>query len=170
MNKINFNTGDTNFLCLVNNDQYASFINDNWDLEKDIIPHIAKQQKLGNILMYQMSQEGLEDDWEIRYYFEKETPQEYIRRSQNYIKVTNNKLYVIDYTCLTMAAQFPDELIPNKECEPYCIELENGHYRINAYLYKNVDTDEKIGHEEDLAFYFEKISMDESPGIIWGAF
>lgn len=175
MQQIDFVTGDTNFLCLVNSDNYASFVNSEWDLIEDIIPNVEKQQKLGHILMYQMTQEGIEDDWKINCYFdfEIEAPKDYLKKSYNYIRVTNNQLHIIDYTCLTMAAQFPDEAVPNKECQPYCIELVNGYYRVAAYLYKDVDAEEKIGHEEDLAFSFERLSeekYDEVAGIVWGDF
>ena len=48
-------TGDTAFLFLVNTELYQSFVDEDWELEKDLLPHIQKQEELGNILMYKLN-------------------------------------------------------------------------------------------------------------------
>lgn len=170
MGDLLFNVGDTNFLCLVNKETYQSFIKEDWDLIKDLIPHVKAQQQLGNILMYQMTEEGIEDDWAIAYYVNEEYSESYLKKAENYIEVTNNWLHLIDYTCLTMAAQFLNDLIPDKECEPFSISIENGYYLVNTLLYKDVDRGVKSGNQEDLAFYFKKVEKPKNKlnkGIIW---
>ena len=78
--------------------------------------------------------------------------------ARNYIKVTNNTLNFIDYTCLTMAAQFLDEYIPNDIFSPYILELENGLYEVQSYLYNDMENGNKLTKREDMDIYLTSIS------------
>lgn len=51
---------DTSFISLVNAQAYESFITKDWDLISDLFPHVIMQQHKGNILIYQMTDEGVE--------------------------------------------------------------------------------------------------------------
>ena len=156
-------TGDLSFLFLVNAELYASFVDEDWDLEQDLIPHIQTQQTVGHILMYTLNADLPLDKWTIHVYINREKPaKNYMKKARNYIEVSTHKLYFIDYTCLTMAAQFADELIPNKLCEPYVIELENGQYQVDTYLYTDSENGNKLNKQEDMAVYFTLISKHPS--------
>lgn len=173
MQHFDFNVGDTNFICLVNAHKYASFVDEDWDLVTNLIPHVVSEKQKGTILMYQMTQEGIEDDWKISITQSPLTFEKYIKKSINYISVTDHSLYLIDYTNLTMAAQFDDEKIPDKSCAPFRIELDNGKYTVTAYLFKDVDNDIVVNEESDLLFVFEPYTAalsSENQTIIWGSF
>jgi hypothetical protein len=73
----------------------------------------------------------------------------------NYITVTDGSLYLIDYTNLTMAAQFSDEFIPDQDCAQFKIELENGSYAVTSYLFKDVDNEILINDECDMLLVFQ---------------
>lgn len=55
------------------------------------------------------------------------------------ILVTDNKLFVSDYTDLTMAAQFDDEKIPSKHNYDKFIPLENGLHQLTIRRIFNPD-------------------------------
>lgn len=173
MQHFDFNVGDTNFICLVNAHKYTSFVDEDWDLVADLIPHVVGEQQKGTILMYQMTHEGIEEDWKISISQSPLTVEKYIKKSINYISVTDHSLYLIDYTNLTMAAQFDDEKILDKSCAPFRIELDNGKYTVTAYLFKDVDNDIVVNEESDLLFVFEPYTAalsSENQTIIWGSF
>ncbi len=87
----------------------------------------------------------------------------YFRKAVGYIKVTDNQLYLVDYDCLTISAQFEDEKVPDKNCSTYKIEIENGVYQVELVQYYNVDTDEYVGvNETDILLHFIKVSDFQS--------
>lgn len=171
MQHFDFNVGDTNFICLVNAHKYTSFVDEDWDLVADLIPHVVGEQQKDTILMYQMTHEGIEDDWKISVSQSLLTVDSYSKKSVNTITVTDGALYLIDYTNLTMAAQFPDETIPDNSCLPFRIELENGRYTVTTYLFKDVDNELAVNEENDMLFIFQpyiKTTSFNNQAIIWG--
>ena len=155
MQNFDFTIGDTNFISLVNAQSYESFIDEDWDLISDLIPHVITQQQKGNILMYQMTGEGIEADWRIAITHDSVTVKKYLKKTVNYITVTDGSLYLIDYTNLTMAAQFSDEFIPDQDCAQFKIELENGSYAVSSYLFKDVDNVILIFDDCDMLLVFQ---------------
>jgi hypothetical protein len=51
--------GDTNFIGVVNAEKYKSFVHEDWEL-KMLLQHFANEMKVGNILVLQMTEEGIE--------------------------------------------------------------------------------------------------------------
>lgn len=45
MQHFNFNIGDTNFISLVDAHTYDSFVDEDWDLVTDLIPHVVEEQQ-----------------------------------------------------------------------------------------------------------------------------
>jgi hypothetical protein len=150
---------DTNFIGIVNAREYNSFVDNDWSLEM-LLKHFANEMKTGNILVCQMTEEGIEYSWNIEVNIGTElTEQKCFRKAVGYIKVTENLLYLVDYTCLTMSAQFEDEKIPDKNCLHYKIDIENGIYKVDIIQFYNVDKDEYIGNtEKDILLNFTKVS------------
>lgn len=155
MQNFDFTIGDTNFISLVDAQAYESFVDEDWDLLTDLLPHVIEQQQKGTILMYQMTADGIEDDWKITISCEPVSVETYIKKTVNHITVTDHSLYLIDYTNLTMAAQFPDETIPDQDCAPFQIELKNARYAVTAYLFKDVDNETITNKECDLLLVFQ---------------
>lgn len=78
-----------------------------------------------------MTEEGIEHSWTIEVKFEATLNDlECYRRTEGYIEITDNKLYIVDYDCLTMDAQFSDNKIPGENCANNRIELKNGMYMV----------------------------------------
>ena len=61
---MDFNIGDTNFISLVNAHRYNSFVDEEWTFEQ-LKEHFELETKNNNILVLQMTNEGVECDWKI---------------------------------------------------------------------------------------------------------
>lgn len=153
------NRGDTNFIALVNADKYKTFVDEDWEFEP-LLQHFSDEMAKGNTLVFQMTDEGIEHSWTIEVKFEATLSDlECYRRTEGYIEVTDNKLYIIDYDCLTMAAQFKDCSIPDKNCANNRIELKNGSYKVEIVQYYNADNGEHIGDDKiNMLMNFMEIS------------
>lgn len=151
--------GDTNFIGVVNTDKYKSFVDEDWELDV-LLQHFGGEMKQGHILVFQMTEEGIEHSWNVEVKIgAEEIIHPCFRKAIGYIKVTENKLYLVDYDCLTMAAQFEDEKVPDRNCSNYKIEMENGVYKVEVVQYYNVDKDEYAGtNETDILINFVKVS------------
>jgi len=150
---------DTNFIGVVNADKYKSFVEKDWELDV-LLQHFGNEMKKGHILVFQMTEEGIEHSWNVSVKIgTKEIDHKCFRKAVGYIKVTKNELYLVDYTCLTMSAQFEDEQLPDKNCSDFKIEIENGVYKVVAIQYYNVDENEYVGtNNVDILLNFVKVS------------
>jgi len=151
--------GDTNFIGVANAEKYNAFVNEDWELDT-LLHHFAKEMQMGNILVFQMTEEGIEHSWNVTVNVgTDEINPKCFRRAIGYLRVTNNQLYLVDYDCLTMAAQFKDEKVPDKNCSNYKIDIENGDYKVEIIQYYNVDQNEYVGtNQTDVLLNFIKIS------------
>lgn len=164
---INFNVGDTNFIALVNCKKYDSFVDEDWELEM-LQTRWLEENAVGNIIVCQMTDEGTEDDWVIGLEGENFECAEFLAHETSHITVTEGELCFVEYTCLTMAAQFADEYVPDSYCSSFAFEIENGEYQVDVYKLKNVDTGEKVEGERDIIFKFTKVEKADAQGkILW---
>jgi len=150
--------GDTNFIGLVNAEKYKSFVDEDWDLDM-LLQHFSNEMKYGNILVFQMTEEGIEHSWRVDTKIGSELiDQNCYRKTEGYIKVTENQLYVVDYDCLTMAAQFESNKVPDDNCSKYKINIESGVYKVDIIQFYNADKDEYVGADKrDVLFNFVKV-------------
>lgn len=162
--------GDTNFIGIVNAEKYQSFVDEDWNLDM-LLHHFSNEMKKGHILVYQMTEEGIEHSWNVDVKIgTEEAVHKCFRKAVGYIKVTENKLYMIDYGCLTMAAQFEDEKVPDSNNIEYKIDIENGVYKVEFVQYYNVDKDEYAGtNETDVLLNFIKVeeSQPVADAVFW---
>lgn len=164
---INFNIGDTNFIALVNCEKYNAFVDEDWEFEM-LKNRWFEENVGGNIIVCQMTDEGIEDDWIIGLENESFECAEFLAHETSHITVTNGQLCFVEYTCLTMAAQFEDESVPDSECGTFTFEMENGDYKVDIYKLKDVDTSERVGNERDIIFKFTKVDKADGQGkILW---
>ncbi len=165
-----FNTGDTNFIALVNHHTYYSFIEENWDFEM-LKRHWICETQNENILVFQMTEEGIESDWKISITTQPPKDVQCYRKDEGVIKVTNGELCFVEYTCLTMAAQFKDCKIPDEYCKEFKFSIENGVYKVGIFQFYNVDEEKYIGcNDTDIMFVFtkeEEVNKNASPKIFW---
>ncbi|PGM53833.1 hypothetical protein CN946_16575 [Bacillus sp. AFS053548] len=153
---------DTNFIGIANAEQNKSFVDEDWEFDI-LLNHFASEMKKGHILVFQMTEEGIEHSWKVDVKVgTKEISPKCFRRSVGYIRVTDDQLFLVDYGCLTMAAQFEDEKVPDKNCSNYRIEIDSGIYRVEFIQFYNVDEDEYIGtNNTDILLNFIKVSNFE---------
>lgn len=158
---IQLSFGDTNFIGLVNTDTYQSFVNEEWEFA-ELMQHFGQEMATGHILVYQMTDEGNEHSWniEVASHNDEIVVDDYYRKAEGYIQVTNNVLYIVDYDCLTMSAQFADEPLPDANCEANQILIENGHYQVCLYQFYDADQDRFIGRNDvDITLVLSKVSQ-----------
>ncbi|HLS35154.1 MAG TPA: hypothetical protein VK061_02835 [Bacillota bacterium] len=108
-----------------------------------------------------MTEEGIEHTWKVTVEVGTgELADKFYRKVIGYIEVTENRLYLVDYDCLTMAAQFEDEKVPDQNCSRYKREIENGFYKVEVFQYYDVDHDKYIGkNETDILLHFIKVPV-----------
>ena len=168
--KINFDVGDTNFIAIVNSNQYKTFVSEDWDLGM-LRKHFIEETKEGNILVMQMTEEGIESNWNIEIKNNENFKEQLcFRKSEGYIKVDDGCLYLVEYTCITMAAQFKDDIVPDEYCSNYKINLKNGIYKVDIIQFFDVDNNKHVGIDTvDMilnfieVFKFEQVADD----ILW---
>jgi len=114
---------ENGIFSIVNIQNYQSFVDDDWSLEQ-LINHFVIQMNKQTCIVWQVSNEG-GGDW-ILQILENKSEKNSFRECTKTIEVTNNVLHFVNYTNLTMAAQFID----NKISTDWKIELENGYYEI----------------------------------------
>lgn len=151
--------GDTNFIGVANPEKYNGFVDEDWKLDT-LTHHFAKEMKKGNILVFQMTEEGIEHSWDVTVNIgTEEINPTCFRREIGYLSVSNNHLYLVDYDCLTMAAQFEDERVPDKNCSNYKIDIPNGNYEVEVIQYYDVDQNKYVGtNQTDLLLNFIQTS------------
>ncbi|MFF2089792.1 hypothetical protein [Paenibacillus sp. NPDC058174] len=162
--------GDTNFIALVNADRYDSFVDEDWQFE-ELLQHFSDEMQAGRILVFQMTEEGIEHSWKIEVKLGASLDDiACFRKAEGYIEVTANKLYIADYDCLTMAAQFRDETIPNSNSANRVIELSNGFYHAEVVQFYNADQNAYTGESEvDIVINFKEVHELGANGdqVVW---
>lgn len=155
--------GDTNFIGVANTATYHSFVNEDWELD-ELLQHFDNEMKQGHILVCQMTEEGIEHSWKVDVQIGTEkAASKCFRKAEGHIEVTENQLYLVDYDCLTMAAQFEDSKVPDQNCSRYQFEIENGFYKVEIIQHYNVDEGEYVGEREtDILLNFIKVPKLES--------
>ncbi len=138
---ININDYD-GIISLVNSETYNSFVAENWELEQ-LKKHFIDEMNSDSIIVWQTNNFG-GDNWKVDL---RTDESEEIAHSEftKSIQVTNGKLYLADYTDLTMAAQFNDYSIPAKGHEMQVFEIENGKYQVKIKRLFNPDEELEEG-------------------------
>lgn len=116
---------DSGFIGLINNDLYSGFVDEDWELE-GILRRFTEQTNLGNCVIWSTG----EPSFMSIHILDEPSQNEVFREVCSNIKVTNEKLWLVNYTDLTMVAQFESEKIPSNENSELEIPLENGAYRV----------------------------------------
>jgi len=145
---------DSGFIGLANLSKYDSFISPDWDFEM-IKMRIIEQINSNNILFWST---GREDNWKVSITIANDlVTNEFYRREEALIQVTNGKLHLVNYETLSMAAQFQDTKLPENHLAGLFIELENGTYLVEFVQIINPEEVEKRA-EIDFEIRLELIS------------
>jgi hypothetical protein len=135
MDKIFKISDDSGFMGLVNADRYNSFVSKNWRFD-DLRERFIQEMNQSNLLFWSTGQEGL---WNVRITTDKEEYKPF-RAFGGEINVTDEKLFLINYEDLSMAAQFQDEKLPLKHNADLGLRIENGIYNVKINQLFNPDS------------------------------
>jgi len=118
---------DSGFVGLANLSKYNSFIDQNWDFEM-LKKRIVDQMNQNNILFWST---GREDNWKVQLSTnDKLQHKDFHRIEEALIEVTNDRLYLVNYETLSMAAQFEDTILPEHHLSKLYFDLSNGLYLV----------------------------------------
>lgn len=132
-----FNVYDEDGLfSIVNTQRYSGFVNEDWTLEQ-LFEHFVSEMNNQNLIVWKTNNDG-GGEWIIEV-LEQENSSISFRQFNKTIEVTDNRLFLVPYTDLTMAAQFDDEKLPSKQNSNLEIVLENGIYAVTIKQLFNPD-------------------------------
>ena len=130
MRTTKFNVYDEDgFFSVVNVEQYKTFVNENWTLDQ-LFEHFVNEMNDQHMIIWQTNNDG-GGDWTIEV-LEQPTGKSCFRSFEKTIEVNGGELYLVNYTDLTMAAQFDDVALPSKENADWKIHMENGIYTVTV--------------------------------------
>ena len=144
---------DDGFIALVNGANYQGFVGEDWQFDQ-LITHFVDQMNLGNVIVWQASNDG-GGDWLVSFQ-EHPSSTPAFRQFEHFINVTTGQLFLSNYSDLTMAAQFSDISIPLPHNADLEIELENGWYKVivrqlfdpdNALQHFEIEANENVSFE-----------------------
>ena len=153
---------DASMISLIDCSRYVSFAGDDWYADHRLTNHLVAQCNRQTILSWGA---GFETDWlvEVKQGI---TDTSGYREFFGHITCSSGVLYFANYDSLTMAAQYRDYLLPDKETSGYRLDLPQGRYRVRVV--QTIDPKESwedtLG--ENPAFLIEYESTDESPSPV----
>jgi hypothetical protein len=148
------------FIALVNADKYHTFVDRDWELDQ-LMDHFVAEMNRENIVIWQTCPGG--GFWKVRV-TDQAGDQESFREFEKTINVTAGRLYLTNYTDLTMAAQFETDKIPAKLHEDLFVELPNGSYSVCV---RQLFDEETYGDEEkDIETVYEIVIHKTSTASI----
>jgi hypothetical protein len=148
-------TDGSGFMALVNADAYETFVNEDWQLTQ-LMDHFISEMNENNLIIWGT---GVEKEWIVDI-LEKSTSS-YFRAFSKTIQVTNGCLYLTNYEDLTMAAQFSDEVLPQKHNSDLKIEMENGFYNVTVKQLSDPEVEIIFEEETNFEITFERIKLTE---------
>ncbi|MDR6568331.1 hypothetical protein MRBLMN1_002653 [Chitinophaga ginsengisegetis] len=120
-----FRIGDEDgFIGIVNATAYHSFVDNDWELGQ-LFRHFTQAINDETLIVWETSPGG--GDWTVEF-LESASGKDAFRQFESSIVVTDDRLYLTNYTDLTMAAQFEDCVIPDKLNADLYITLTPGRY------------------------------------------
>lgn len=115
---------DDGYIGLVNAGSYAAFVDNDWQLDQ-LFRHFSKAINDETLIVWGTAPGG--GTWIVDF-LEDPSKQQAFREFESTILVTGERLYLTNYTDLTMAAQFEDSVLPDKANADLYIELPSGRY------------------------------------------
>jgi hypothetical protein len=154
---------------IVNTYEYNSFVDEDWQLEQ-LKNHFIQEMNNQNLIVWQANNLG-GGKWNIEVVQENSKNNCHSEFSKT-IKVSNGMLNIVNYTDLTMAAQFQDEKLPSKQNASKAIFLENGWYNLTIRRMFNPDTeiDETKTSFEIVTKKITETEKSDTEKIFWWTF
>nr|WP_314492604.1 hypothetical protein [uncultured Chryseobacterium sp.] len=109
-------------------------------------------------------QTAWDDEWVFEFLINQETKQTVFRQFEQSIEVTDENLYLVNWTDLTSSLQFENTKIPDKLNEDLKIKIANGFYKVTVkQLFDNDYYD--YSSENKVSYVVELISEPNNPHI-----
>ncbi len=142
-------------------DRYNGYISEDWELN-EIVELFIQQMNDQNLIVWKASDDG--NVWNIDI-TNKRSKKMAFREFEKTIEVTSRGLYLIDYTALTMIAQYKTNTVKSECKESQKIEIENGTYNVMVrQLFNPEDLESEYYDNENKKPHFEIVfeKRDES--------
>ena len=105
-----------------------------------------------------------ENEWTVEFLINIETDKAYFRKFEQSIEVTDQKLYLINWTDLTSSLQFKDTKLPDEINKEIKFDIENGFYKVVVKQLFNPE-DYEYEAENKINFIVELFSQSENPNV-----
>ena len=105
-----------------------------------------------------------ENEWTVECLINIETDKAYFRKFEQSIEVTDQKLYLINWTDLTSSLQFKDTKLPDEINKEIKFDIENGFYKVVVKQLFNPE-DYEYEAENKINFIVELFSQSENPNV-----
>ena len=128
MNRLFSITDDAGFIALVDAHRYDAFVRQDWTFD-DLRARFIREMRRRTLLIWATGIEGI---WNVRITTDAVEHQP-LRTLEARIDVTDGKLFLTSYDDLSMAAQFPDESLPQKHNADLVFDIENGTYDVRVH-------------------------------------
>jgi hypothetical protein len=149
-------TDGSGFLALVNAHTYESFVDEDWQLPQ-LMNHFISEMNKNSLILWAT---GTTNEWIVDIL--EESTNTYFRAFSKIIKVTDGCLYLTNYEDLTMAAQYSDEVIPQKHNSNLKVSIQNGFYDVTVRQLSDPELDTIFEEETNFEITFEHVSASES--------
>jgi len=116
-------TDDSGFLALLDPDTYSGFVAEDWALDA-LFDHFRREMAAQHLLIWGTGQNG---SWTVAV-LAGEHPAGGVREISGSITSSRGRLLLTNYESLTMAAQFPDVVLPEKHQASLLIPVPPAHY------------------------------------------
>jgi len=157
---------DDGFIGIVNADNYKSFVATDWTFQQ-LKEHLIKEMNSNNLILWATDSER---EWNLTFVSESSNEKSF-KEFNKTIQVTNGKLFLTNYTDLTMAATYADEKIPNRHGHNLLIELKNGQYEFKIrQLIDSISKGKSIIRQTDFEIVVKQAadrSSQEVDQIFW---
>ena len=141
-------TDDSGLLAIIDPDAYRSFVHADWTWET-IEEHFRREMRERHLLIWGT---GMEHVWSIDVSFQPTRAEGY-REITSSIMSSQGRLLLTNYESLTMAAQFPDVILPQPHKREQVLSLSPGLY--DCRIIQLLDPKSDALFEETISFICE---------------
>jgi len=106
-------------------------------------------------------QTAWEDEWIFEFLINQKTNETAFRQFEQSIEVSDENLYLVNWTDLTSSLQFENTKLPDKINEDLKIKIPNGFYKVTVK--QLFDHDDDYDSENKVSYVVELISEPNNP-------
>ncbi len=152
---------DGSIIAIANTKKYNETLSNqtNWTWKQ--FNNFILETNKENLIVFDTS---WENEWTFEFLVDNETEKTYFRKFEQSIEVTDQKLYLINWTDLTSSLQFEDTKLPDELNKDLKIDLENGFYKVVIKQLFDPE-DYEYDPENKINFIVEFFLQSENPNI-----